>query len=93
LLGDDYGTLSALIRLARRYPNIIFELKTKSRRTDWIDAFDVPSNIVAAWSLNAPTVIMKEEHLTATLEQRLDAAQATAEAGIMIGFTYIRWFV
>jgi len=86
LLGDDYGTLSALIRLARRYPDTIFELKTKSRRTDWINIFDVPSNIVATWSLNAPTVIMKEEHLTATLEQRLDAAQAAAEAGIMIGF-------
>ena len=72
--------------MARRYPSTIFELKTKSKRTDWIDSFDIPSNIAATWSLNAPTIIMKEEHLTATLEQRLDAAQAAAEAGIPIGF-------
>ncbi len=85
LWGDDYGTLSALSTLARRYPDTIIELKTKSHRTDWID-MGLPSNIVATWSLNAPTIIEKEEHLTATLEQRLTAAREAADRGIPIGF-------
>ncbi|HKL57955.1 MAG TPA: DNA photolyase, partial [Sphaerochaeta sp.] len=68
LWGNDFGTLDALATLARRYPSTIIELKTKSHRTDWI-AMGLPSNIVATWSLNAPTIIEKEEHLSATLEQ------------------------
>ena len=85
LWGDDFGTLSALSTLARRYPDTIIELKTKSHRTDWVD-MDLPPNIVATWSLNAPTIIEKEEHLTATLEQRLAAARVAADRGIPIGF-------
>ena len=85
LWGNDFGTLDALSILARRYPETIIELKTKSHRTDWLE-MDLPSNIVATWSLNAPTIVEKEEHLTATLEQRLSAARKAADKGIPVGF-------
>jgi spore photoproduct lyase len=85
LWGNDFGTLDALKTLANRYPDTIIELKTKSRRTDWTD-MDLPKNIVATWSLNAPTVIEKEEHLTASLEDRIKAARKAADHGIPIGF-------
>jgi len=85
LWGNDFGTLDALVTLAQRYPQTIIELKTKSHRTDWID-METPSNIVATWSLNAPTIIEKEEHLTATLEQRLSSARKAADNGIPVGF-------
>jgi len=85
LWGNDFGTLDALITLALRYPKTIIELKTKSHRTDWL-RMDLPPNIVATWSLNAPTIIEKEEHLTATLEQGLSAARKTADKGIPVGF-------
>ena len=85
LWGNDFGTLDALATLARRYPSTIIELKTKSHRTDWI-AMGLPSNIVATWSLNAPTIIEKEEHLSATLEQRIAAARKAADKGIPVGF-------
>ncbi len=85
LWGNDFGTLDALSIFAKRYPTTIIELKTKSCRTDWL-ALDLPSNIVATWSLNAPTIIEKEEHLTATLEQRLSAARKAADKGIPVGF-------
>lgn len=94
LWGNDFGTLDALQTLARRYPQTIIELKTKSHRTDWVDMQLCP-NIVATWSLNAPTIIEKEEHLTATLDQRLGAARAAADKGIPIGFHLhpMVWFV
>lgn len=85
LWGNDFGTLDALSTLAKRYPKTIIELKTKSHRTDWL-AMDLPPNIVATWSLNAPTIIEKEEHLTATLDQRIAAARKAADKGIPIGF-------
>ncbi len=85
LWGNDFGTLDALSTLAQRYPQTIIELKTKSHRIDWL-TMDLPSNIVATWSLNAPTIIEKEEHLSATLEQRLSAARKAADKGIPIGF-------
>ncbi len=83
--GNDFGTLEALATLARRYPETIIELKTKSHRTDWL-AMDLPPNIVATWSINAPTIIEKEEHLSATLEQRITAAREAADKGIPVGF-------
>ena len=85
LWGNDYGTLDALIVLAKRYPDTIIELKTKSHRSDWIE-MDLPKNIVATYSINAPTIIEKEEHLTSTLEQRLQAARKAADRGIPVGF-------
>ncbi|MBP5162046.1 MAG: DNA photolyase [Spirochaetales bacterium] len=85
LLGDDYGTLSALASFARLHPDVVIELKTKSARTDWI-RMDLPHNIVSTWSLNAETPALKEEHLAATPHARIQAAKACAEAGHLVGF-------
>ena len=85
LLGDDYGTLSALKAFAQKHPDVIVELKTKSARTDWI-TMDLPRNIVSTWSLNAETPAKKEEHLAATPEARIKAARACSEAGHPVGF-------
>ena len=46
LWGNDYGTLDALSILASRYPNLIIELKTKSKRSDYL-SIDLPLNIVS----------------------------------------------
>ena len=85
LLGDDYGTLTALKAFAEKHPDVIVELKTKSARTDWI-SMDLPRNIVSTWSLNAETPAAKEEHLAATPEARIKAARACADAGHPVGF-------
>ncbi len=85
LWGNDYGTLDALSILAHRYPDLIIELKTKSKRSDYL-SLNLPLNIVSTWSLNAPTIIEKEEHLTASLTQRLDAAKRARDKGRIIGF-------
>lgn len=85
LWGNDFGTLDALKTLALRYPETVIELKTKSHRSDWL-AMDLPPNIVATWSLNAPTIIEKEEHLSATLEQRIATARKAADKGMPVGF-------
>ena len=84
LLGDDYGTLSALADFALSHPNIVIELKSKSKR----DVFDRPwpKNMVFTWSLNAPTIIEKEEHFTASLIERLEDAERARDNGNLVGF-------
>ena len=84
LLGDDYGTLSALSDFALSHPNIVIELKSKAKR----DVFDRPwpKNMVFTWSLNAPTIIEKEEHFTASLIERLEDAERARDNGNLVGF-------
>lgn len=85
LLGDDYGTLTALASFAKLHPQTVIELKTKCARTDWT-SMDLPRNIVATWSVNAPTIVKKEEHLAASVESRIMAARKAQEKGILVGF-------
>ena len=84
LFGDDFGTLTALSAFAAEHPDIVIELKSKAAR----DVFSrhYPANMVFTWSLNAPTIIEKEEHLTASLERRLENAERARDNGNLVGF-------
>ena len=84
LLGDDYGTLSALSSFAEKHPDIVIELKSKSKRD--VFSHPWPKNMVFTWSLNAPTIIEKEEHFTASLIERLEDAEKARDNGNLVGF-------
>lgn len=84
--GNAHGVLDAIAAFARTHPEVVVELKTKSARTDWIGNPVFPGNVVATWSLNAPTIASKEEHGAASVEHRLEAALRASEAGVPIGF-------
>ncbi len=85
LWGDDYSTLTALSHFAKKHPDIIIELKSKADREDIFET-KWPKNMVFTWSLNAPTIIEKEEHYTASLKKRLKAARRAVENGNKVGF-------
>ena len=85
LTGDRYGTLSALSAFAAKHHDIVIELKSKSGRTDVFDR-EYPANMIFTWSLNAEEMIKKEEHLTASLEERIRAAAAARDNGSPVGF-------
>ncbi len=84
--GNRHGLLDALFRFARKHPNVILELKTKSRNIAYLLERPVPANLICTWSLNTPTIIEHEEHLTASLEARLIAARRVADKGVLVGF-------
>lgn len=88
LYGDSYGTLSALNAFAKKNPNVVIELKTKSSRTDFLNTLKLENNIIATWSLNAPTIIKNEELLTADLDNRLIAARKVADSKTLVGFHF-----
>ncbi len=86
--GNKHGILDALIEFARKHPNVILELKTKSKNIAYFLKNEVPKNILCTWSLNTQTIITHEEHLTASLEERLKAARSVADHGVIVGFHF-----
>ena len=84
VLGNDYGTLTALSAFAEKHPGIVIELKSKSARNVFGSKY--PENMFFTWSLNAPTIIKKEEHMTASLEGRLENAERARDNGNLVGF-------
>ena len=86
--GNQAGILDALLAFAEKHPNVILELKTKSKNISYLLKQPIPPNILCTWSLNPPTLIENEEHLTASLAHRLDAARRLADKGVLVGFHF-----
>ncbi|MEJ2692425.1 MAG: radical SAM protein [Candidatus Thiodiazotropha sp.] len=84
--GNQAGILDALLEFASRHPNVILEFKTKSKNISHLLKREVPPNLLCTWSLNTPAVIANEEHLTASLDERLRAARRLADRGVLVGF-------
>lgn len=92
--GNKNGNLDALCTFARKNPNVLLEFKTKSDNIKYFLENDIPANIVCSWSLNPQVIIDNEEHFTASLEERLQAARAVADKGVKVSFHFhpIVWF-
>lgn len=86
--GNQAGILDALLAFAARHPNVILELKSKSKNISHLLKHDIPPNVLCTWSLNPPVVIANEEHLTASLDERLRAARRLADKGVLVGFHF-----
>jgi spore photoproduct lyase len=94
LWGNKNGILQDLCDFARANANAIIELKTKSANVAWILENDIPANVCCSWSLNPQVIVANEEHKTASLERRLEAARAVADKGVKVGFHFhpMMWF-
>lgn len=88
MFGNREGVLDALFEFAFANPNVILEFKTKSDNVKYFLENDCPNNILLTWSLNTPTIIENEEHLTASLDKRINAAKKMADKDIKIGFHF-----
>ena len=88
MFGNREGVLDALFEFARKNPNVILEFKTKSDNIKYLLENAVPQNILCTWSLNTPTIIENEEHLTASLDKRIAAARKLADKGVKVGFHF-----
>lgn len=86
--GNKDGILDSLFEFAFKHPNVILEFKTKSNNIKYFLENDVPKNIICTWSLNTQTIIDNEEHLTASLNERIEAARKLANKGVLVGFHF-----
>jgi spore photoproduct lyase len=86
--GNKEGVLDALFRFAKKYPNVILEFKTKSNNISYFLENKVPKNIIVTWSLNPQVIVDNEEHLTASLDERIEAAKKLRDRDILVGFHF-----
>lgn len=86
--GNREGNLDALCNFANKNPNILLEFKTKSNNISYLIDNDIPKNIVCSFSLNTDTIVKNEEHFTASLNQRIDAAEQLANNEIKVAFHF-----
>lgn len=84
---DDFTLFSHdLIEFFRDYPKWTLEFKTKSAKVEQF--LDVPhkGNVVVSWSINPQSVVAREEHGTASLDERLSAAEKCLQKGFKVAF-------
>jgi len=68
--------------------NALLELKTKSDCVEGLLRVDPKDRVVVSWSMNPQRVIDADERLTASFDERLEAAVRCQDAGYKIGFHF-----
>jgi spore photoproduct lyase len=86
--GNSHNILDTLLDFATTNPNVILEMKSKSDNISHLLKSTLPPNLICTWSLATNTIIGNEEHGTASLERRLEAAHKLAEKGALVGFHF-----
>ena len=75
-----------LINLFKDFPHWTLEFKTKSNCVDqFLDLGPCP-NVLVSWSINPPHIIDKEEHDTASFNERIEAAKKCRDKGFPLSF-------
>jgi spore photoproduct lyase len=82
------GLARLLVPFLRSFSNVLFELKTKSDLVEQLLDLDPQGRVMVSWSLNPESVVQREEHKTASLAARLQAAQRCRDAGYKIGLHF-----
>lgn len=77
---------STLIDFFRSFPNWKLEFKTKSNKVDQFLTTPHANNVVVSWSINPQYIVANEEHGTASLNDRLEAARKCLNNGFKIAF-------
>lgn len=84
---DDISLYSQkLVRFFKNCPQWLLEFKTKSSNIKNFKNEKHAKNIVVSWSVNPENIIQQEEHGTASLTERLKAAQEVRDQGFKLSF-------
>jgi len=75
-----------LVQFFARQEKAVLEFKTKSNCVANILDLDHRGHTVVSWSMNPRFVQKKEEHKTATIEERFQAAELCVRAGYPVAF-------
>ncbi len=77
-----------IVEFFRRYPKSMFEFKTKSSNINLLMSVPGADNIIVSWSLNPQRVVESVEYFTASLAERLWAAQRCIDHGYRVAFHF-----
>lgn len=82
------GFSMRIVDFMRDYPDTQFEFKTKSTNIDQLLSVPGAPNIMIAWSMNTPRVNQAMEYYTASIEERLQAAEKCVAHGYSVCFHF-----
>ncbi|MBI4970832.1 MAG: hypothetical protein HZC17_03220 [Candidatus Omnitrophica bacterium] len=82
------GFSEVLIPFFKRIQNATLEFKTKSNNISNLLTHDPAGKIIVGWSFNTEKVYREEEHKTASLTERLEAAKQVLAAGYKVSFHF-----
>lgn len=77
-----------LVELFAARKNAVLEFKTKSDNVAHLEEAHPNGRVIVSWSMNTEKIQREEEMKTATLEERLTAAEKCASWGYRIGFHF-----
>jgi len=87
-LDHIFGVNPYLVETFSRLDNATLELKTKTSAVDSLLGLKHNGRTVVAWSLNPEEIINSNEHKTASLQERLNAAAKLCRDGYKVGFHF-----
>jgi len=87
-LAEGRPLAEKLVKLFAEQKTHLLELKTKSDEVSFLLRLRSKERTVVAWSVNPQILIEEEEHGTASLNRRLDAARKCVEAGYLGAFHF-----
>ncbi|MBT4289919.1 MAG: DNA photolyase [Deltaproteobacteria bacterium] len=87
-LDDIFKVNPYLIDVFSRLKNVTLELKTKTDKIESLLGLNHQNRTVIAWSLNPEAIIKQYEYKTATLPQRIKAAQTVIDHGYQVAFHF-----
>jgi spore photoproduct lyase len=82
------GFARLLVPFLQHFPNVLFEFKTKSDLVDHLLDLEPQGRVMVSWSISPQAVVRREEHKTASLSARLQAARRCRQAGYQIGLHF-----
>ena len=82
------GMVREILPYFAEQANVLLELKTKSDCVENLLDLDPKGRVVVGWSMNPQRVIDADEHATASLTARLNAARRVQDAGYRLGFHF-----
>lgn len=88
LLDPLTGFSEYLVPFFARIPNAVLELKTKTSFVDRLEHLPHGGHTIVSWSLNAPSIMAKEEERAAPFELRLASALKCLNWGYFLGFHF-----
>jgi len=87
-LDDVTGYSLELVPFFAEQPDAVLEFKTKSAAVENLRGLKHRGRVIVSWSLNSEDMVRREEHKTASLEERLRAAAACQSWGYKVGFHF-----
>jgi len=82
------GLHEQLMPMFAQHPNAFLEIKSKWHRLEHLLSLGPNPQVIFAWSLNPPELVVEAERGAASLKSRLQAATQAAAAGFRLAFHF-----